>query len=117
MFTSPNGTSLLSRKNTARTYHHLILCRTLGYLACGIREHSIPFRKHNVLAELKNMFVLQEYRGKGIGTALYDAFLTWCKEHRVGRIRVVASAQNVAGIDFYRKKGLSDYDLALEADI
>ena len=115
---SENGTQYFaSRINEGSVFVARIDTKIVGYLACGIREYHVPYRKQTVTAELESMFVLDNYRGKGIGTALYDAFLTWCKAHGVGRIRVVASAQNVTSTDFYRKKGLSDYDLALEADI
>ena len=88
----------------------------IGYLVGGMYE-EVHYRKPAIFAELENMFVLETYRGKGVGTQLYRAFVEWCKSKRVWRIHVVASAQNTDGINFYRKNGFVDYDLALEADI
>lgn len=90
--------------------------KIVGYLAGGLSETS-PYRVLPGFAELKNMFVQDTYRSAGIGTRLYQAFTQWCKSKGVGRLRVVASAQNVDGIKFYRKNGFVDYDLALETNI
>ncbi len=88
----------------------------VGYLAGGLAKKGSK-RIINNLAELGNMMVLEEFRTKGIGAKLYQAFLEWCKLKGVGRLRVVASAQNLRGINFYRKNGFTDYDLILEKNI
>lgn len=91
--------------------------KVIGYVAGGIIEYKVPYRILPVLAELENMFILEKHRGKGLGSKLNAAFLGWCKTRGVGKLRVVASAQNVKGINFYRKNGFLDYDLSLEMDI
>ena len=63
------------------------------------------------------MLVLKEYRGQGIGTKLVKSFIAWCKLKKVGRVRVVASAQNIAAIGFYRQNKFKDYSLILESNI
>lgn len=89
----------------------------VGYLTGGLMDTKKTYRVLPDSAELENMFVLDKCRGMGIGSKLYQAFVDWCKSNNVGRLRVVASAQNVGGINFYRKKGFSDYDLILETNI
>lgn len=89
----------------------------VGYLAGGLMDNSKNYRILPNSAELENMFVLEKCRGLGVGSKLYQAFVDWCKSKEVGRLRVVASAQNSGGINFYRKNGFVDYDLVLEADI
>ena len=69
------------------------------------------------MQQLKNMFVLEEYRGKGIGTELINKFIEWCKERGTKRIRIVASVQNKKAIELYRKLGFNDYNLILENEI
>ena len=69
------------------------------------------------IAEAENMFVLEEFRGQGIGVKLLQEFVTWCKSKDVKRIRTVASAQNTRAIEFYRRAGFLDYDLVLERDL
>jgi len=68
------------------------------------------------MAELDNMFVLKEFRGKGIGTKLISSFLDWCKHSKYDRVCVSASAQNTNAIKFYRKFGFKDYVTTLELD-
>lgn len=90
--------------------------RIVGYLVGGIEERG-SYRTLPVFAELENMLILDECRGKGVGSKLHNAFVEWCKSKGVGRMRVGASAQNTGGINFYRKNGFKDYDLILEKDI
>ncbi len=89
----------------------------VGYLAGGIIETKKGYRKLPISAELENMFVLEKYRSKGVGSKLYQSFVEWSKSKSVGKLRVVASSRNLAGINFYRKNGFNDYDLTLEKDI
>lgn len=89
----------------------------VGYLAGGLMNNKKGYRVLPKSAELENMLVLDKCRGMGVGTKLYQAFVDWCKLKGVGRLRVVASAGNVDGINFYRKNGFSDYDLSLETNL
>ncbi len=89
----------------------------VGYLAGGIKDNKNNHRLLPKFAELENMFVLDRYRCMGVGSNLYQVFTDWCKSKGVGRLRVVASAQNVGAINFYRKKGFLDYDLVLETNL
>lgn len=92
--------------------HNLVI----GYLAGGLAEKD-PSRVLPKFAELESMFVLDEYRGQGVGKKLYETFVDWCKQKGVGRLRVIASCQNISGINFYRKNSFLDYDLILETKI
>lgn len=89
----------------------------VGYLAGGFINNKKTYRVLPNSAELENMFVLDKCRGMGIGSKLYQAFVDWNKLKDVKRLRVSASAQNVAGISFYKKNGFSDYDLILETNL
>ena len=89
----------------------------VGYLAGGLMDNKKTYRVLPISAELENMFVLDNRRGMGIGGKLFEAFKDWCKSKGVKRLRVGASAQNVGGINFYRKNGFSDYDLILESNL
>ncbi len=91
--------------------------KIIGYLVGRIHEEKVPYRKLPLFVELENMLIIEEYRGRDVGTKLYQSFLGWCKAKGVGRIRVVASAKNTNAINFYRKNGLTDYDLILESNI
>ena len=88
----------------------------VGYLAGGLGQVE-NYRNVPKSAELDNMFVLEKYRGKGVGKILYKEFVDWCKSKGVQLLRVEASAGNEDAIEFYRKCGFKDYTLVLEAEI
>ncbi|MCD4762088.1 GNAT family N-acetyltransferase [bacterium] len=90
--------------------------KMVGYLVGGLQEKE-SYRVLPALAELENMFVLDDCRSKGVGSKLFRAFTDWCKSKDVKRLRVVASAMNVRAIEFYKKNNLVEYDLILETDI
>jgi ribosomal protein S18 acetylase RimI-like enzyme len=90
--------------------------KIIGYL-CGDLVKAESYRNLPLAAELESMFILDEYRSKGIGKMLYDKFLKWCEVNNVKKVRVQASAQNNLAIKFYKKLGFTDYTLILESDL
>ncbi|MFZ4648708.1 MAG: GNAT family N-acetyltransferase [Patescibacteria group bacterium] len=86
----------------------------VGYICCGIHRSPIQIIKK---AELENMMISEEFRGKGIGSKLAKEFFRWCKVKNIKKITVIASAKNLSGIRFYKKLGFDDYDLTLEKKI
>ena len=103
-------------KNDGCTLVAYIDNKMVGYLIGGFQKKE-SYRVLPALAELENMFVLDDCRSKGVGTKLFCAFIDWCKSKDVKRLRVVASAMNVRAIEFYKKNNLIEYDLVLESDI
>jgi len=90
--------------------------KVIGYLVGGISDVE-DYRNISKIAEVENMFILEEYRSMGIGKKLLQEFTKWCKSKKVQRIKAVASAQNKRAIEFYRREGFKDYDLVLEKKI
>lgn len=88
----------------------------VGYLFGAITEAQ-EYRNIKKIAELENMFIVKEHRGKGIGKKLIENFIQWAKNKKIKRIKVIASAQNQQAIEVYKKNRFSEYDLVLEADI
>jgi GNAT superfamily N-acetyltransferase len=68
-------------------------------------------------AEAENMFVLPEYRSKGIGTKLLKEFLKWCKAKGSKRVKLVVDSRNKKALDFDRRIGFKDYSIILEKEI
>jgi diamine N-acetyltransferase len=91
--------------------------KIIGYLAGGLVDKIEPYRVPLKSTELENMFVIDKYRDKGIGSQLYQAFVGWSKSKGANRLRVSACAQNLEGINFYRKNGFIDYGFVLETNI
>jgi len=90
--------------------------KIVGYLVGGI-SGSADYRKIGKVAEAENMYVIEGYRSLGIGEKLFQNFFDWCKRNGVKRVRAVASAKNVRGIEFYKNRGLKEYDVVLEGEI
>lgn len=90
--------------------------RVIGYLAGGPAEIE-DYRTVKKIYEAGSMWVDDKYRDNNIGTKLMDRFEDWAKERGATRLKVVVSVQNKGGINFYRKRGLEDYDLILEKDL
>ncbi|MGV8169046.1 MAG: GNAT family N-acetyltransferase [Candidatus Nanoarchaeia archaeon] len=88
----------------------------VGYLCGGINKPE-PYRTVKKSAELENMFVLEEYRSKGVGKKLFNEFKKWCKQHKVNIIKVTAFTANGRAIKFYRNSGFRDYTLTLETHL
>ena len=90
--------------------------KTVGYICGGIRRKE-AFRTVDKMAEIENMFVLEGYRGQGIGTRLVEAFKDWCKEQKVERIMVEAFYLNKRAIRFYKKQLFTERAVELEGDV
>lgn len=49
--------------------------------------------------------ILQEYRGKGLGTALFKALDRWSLENQIKRLELTVMCHNEAGLHLYQKNG------------
>lgn len=89
--------------------------KVIGYLIGYIWNHwnSRPI----LIAEIDNMLVLDEYRGKGIGKSLIDEFRIWCKTKDVVDIFVMAYTQNKDALEFYKKNGFEDLSVRLHQSL
>jgi len=87
----------------------------VGYLVGGLQRGE-AYRTVLNFAELENMFVLEKYRGLGIGTKLTQAFIKWCKFKKVKRIKVTVTTQNTEAINFYKRNNFSEYSITLEEE-
>jgi len=88
----------------------------IGYLVGSLSDDEF-YRNIKNIAELDDMFILEQFRSGGYGSKLYDAFIDWCEAKKVKRIKVLVTAKNEQAINFYKKKGFLDYNVTLEADL
>ena len=85
---------------------------TVGYLA-GYVASGGNLRPIEV-AELESMYVLEEYRGFGVGARLVEEFRRWAEARGADRASVTAYAANVGAVRFYEKTGFRPKSLSLE---
>jgi GNAT superfamily N-acetyltransferase len=87
--------------------------QAVGYLVGEILP--VPtYRTIETLAELQNMFVLEAWRSRGVGTRLVQAFCDWCAGRGIERIKVEVLAANPDAIAFYKRAGFRERVLTLE---
>lgn len=89
--------------------------KVVGYAITHMENFA--FRNRNPLAELENMFVEEEVRGKGVGTMLVEETKKILKERKVPRIKVQAFYPNKQAINFYKKLGFNDFVTSMEIDL
>src|SRR3954453_19595175 len=56
-------------------------------------------------AELKSMAVVESRRGGGVGRALVEAALQWCRDRGVRRLAVATAAADTGNLRFYQRQG------------
>jgi len=57
------------------------------------------------IAELKRLWLLDEYQGQGIGYRLVTNLIDWARVKGYKRIRLQTSAEQIRALAFYRKVG------------
>lgn len=89
--------------------------QVVGYLAGRTFDAGGAYLARR--AELDNMFVEEEHRSTGVGTALVKEFAKWCKENGVEKIFVNAFSPNTNAIAFYEKNNFQSYSTTLYQDL
>ena len=77
--------------------------QVIGFLTGGI-EDAMAFKTYRQHGHIHNLFVLEEYRGQGLGERLIRQFVRRCKDNDVHRI-VTDSDDIVALRRFYTSLG------------
>ncbi len=55
---------------------------------------------------LLDIYIKEEYRGKGIGTLLMDTMFEWFRKEDCRSVMINAYADNKLALDFYKKYGM-----------
>lgn len=90
--------------------------KIIGYLIGAISKAE-NYRKIRKIAELENMLVKKEHRGKKIGSQLIKGLFKWAKSKKISRLKVITSSKNKKAIGFYKKNSFFEYGLSLETKI
>lgn len=80
-------------------------------------DKSKPFLKHENHAYLGFMYVLPEYRGKGINKQIIDHLKNWAASQNVNEFRLEVYYDNDAAIKAYEKFGFSRYSLEMRYNL
>lgn len=83
-------------------YAHFLVAleddRVVGYAIA----HHLP---GNDVADVHNIAVIEEYRGKGVGSSLLDELIVWCEARQPDAIMLEVRADNEAAQSLYVSRG------------
>ena len=70
-----------------------------------------PYRLGHTYCELDTHYVLEEYRNRGIGTALLRAAQSWAREHGHASLQLMTLGENEGARRFYASAGLREHQI------
>lgn len=100
--TGKNGTCFVAEVNK----------KIVGYATATKKE--VPSYRLVKVAELENLVVNKEMRGKGVGKKLVSYFIKWAKEIGAGKAAVDVFTLNEKGVAFYKREGFLSFETILE---
>ncbi len=71
----------------------------------ALTKNSEPYIKYKQHAYLGFMYVIPEFRGKGINGKIITTLIDWAKEKNLTEIQLEVYAENDSALNAYRKKG------------
>lgn len=80
-------------------------------------DKSKPFLKHENHAYLGFMYVLPEYRGKGINKQIIDHLKNWAASQKVNEFRLEVYYDNDSAVKAYEKIGFSRHSLEMRYNL
>ncbi len=95
---------------------HLLVAETEGKLVgSGYAriEESKPYLQHTKHAYLGFMYVLPDFRGKGINGQIINALTTWSRENGITELRLEVYVPNAPAITAYEKFGFKKHMITM----
>ena len=82
-------------------------------------EDTKPYLKHSQHAYLGFMYVIPEFRGKGVNKLIIDALAKWSASKNIIELRLDVYHNNTPAISAYEKAGFSKHmvEMRMEIDI
>jgi len=100
-----------------RDYEQILLAEPSDpLLRCGLVADSggkvagfavASWLRQETVAEVEGLFVEQDYRRQGVGSALIAACMTWAVQAGASKVRLEVRASNTAAHALYRRHGFS----------
>lgn len=80
--------------------------RAVGYIAAMLGEMPEYLAMPGRECVIEVVFVEEDARGRGVGTALLEACLGWAKKQGAKRVRAGVYARNRASLELFERVGL-----------
>lgn len=87
--------------NEIRSDNDIKSCKNIQGFIVGATSKGIKHKEGSL-----DIYIREEYRGKGIGTGLMDRMFEWFREEGCASVLINAYAANSAATNFYKKYGL-----------
>ena len=92
----------------------LFLVAVIGDSVVGFSMSAVSKGRPDVyerasFVEISDMFVLEEYRRRGIATQMLNHVRRWVESKGIRRIELHVEARNSIGLAFWKKQGFKDY--------
>ena len=88
--------------------------KIVGFVIVQIRHSVYKIQTPRTFAYFENIVVDENYRRKGIGTALYQEGVKLAKEQGATSVELKVWGINTAAINFYHSLGMSVQSLTME---
>ncbi len=95
--------------NNAEFYFATIDNKVIGYLKLNFGQSQTEL-KDNKAVEIERIYVLKEYRGKGVGQMLYDQAIKIARQKNADYVWLGVWEENPRAINFYKKNGFVEFD-------
>lgn len=83
-------------------YAHFLVTEEVGTITGYAIAHFLP---GNDVADIHNIAVVDSVRGRGVGSALFDRLVAWCREQGAAAIMLEVRADNDAAHALYASRG------------
>lgn len=109
----------LFRKLSRRENHRIFVAEDdnhafLGYVWVGEGNDMITGKSHGFVYDL---FVREEFRGKGIAKMLLEKAETYCRKKGYSRILLMVAAKNQSAIQLYTRVGFETEQMYMGKDL
>ncbi|GAB2809284.1 GNAT family N-acetyltransferase [Ferruginibacter profundus] len=108
-------------ENMITADHIQLLVATLNDTVIGSGyariENAKPFLRYRQYGYLGFMYVVPEYRGKGVNKLIIDALASWSASKNITELRLEVYHDNVAAIKAYEKTGFAKLLVEMRMEI
>ena len=80
-------------------------------------ENAKPYLKHRQHGYLGFMYVLPDYRGKGVNKKIITALAKWCASKNITELRLDVYQNNEAAIKAYEKTGFTKHMIEMRMEL
>jgi len=82
--------------------------KTAGFSLVFVKD-EIPIFEIEKYGYISDLYVKEEFRGKGVSSNLKEAAVEWCKNKGLKHVSIAVYSDNKFAHDLYNQRGFFDY--------